>query len=170
MPPMLAVAGTPRAEIHTLHATAVYAGSVYASIVYVTAVNATDAHHAIIAVAGTPLTVAGKEDSEIHHTIAELMILANSAVAEKIEGAFPSSALVRTHTAPDPSRLTTFQDVAEKAGVTHGKNSELDKGGGKGSTFGRFYCFFKVGVGGICLLYTSPSPRDKRQSRMPSSA
>ena len=27
----------------------------------------------------------------------------------------------------------------------------------------------KYGVG-ICLLYTSPSPRDKRQSRMPSSA
>ena len=30
----------------------------------------------------------------------------------------------------------------------------------------------KIAVGGfsICLLYTSPSPRDKRQSRMPSSA
>ena len=29
-----------------------------------------------------------------------------------------------------------------------------------------------VGVdkGAVCLLYTSPSPRDKRQSRMPSSA
>ena len=27
-----------------------------------------------------------------------------------------------------------------------------------------------VNVDGICLLYTSPSPRDKRQSRMPSSA
>ena len=26
------------------------------------------------------------------------------------------------------------------------------------------------GVGLACLLYTSPSPRDKRQSRMPSSA
>ena len=26
-----------------------------------------------------------------------------------------------------------------------------------------------LGIGG-CLLYTSPSPRDKRQSRMPSSA
>ena len=26
------------------------------------------------------------------------------------------------------------------------------------------------GVAGFCLLYTSPSPRDKRQSRMPSSA
>ena len=25
-------------------------------------------------------------------------------------------------------------------------------------------------VSGYCLLYTSPSPRDKRQSRMPSSA
>ena len=25
-------------------------------------------------------------------------------------------------------------------------------------------------VAGTCLLYTSPSPRDKRQSRMPSSA
>ena len=30
---------------------------------------------------------------------------------------------------------------------------------------------FVGGVGvGVCLLYTSPSPRDKRQSRMPSSA
>ena len=29
----------------------------------------------------------------------------------------------------------------------------------------------EAGVGiNICLLYTSPSPRDKRQSRMPSSA
>ena len=26
------------------------------------------------------------------------------------------------------------------------------------------------GCSGVCLLYTSPSPRDKRQSRMPSSA
>ena len=26
------------------------------------------------------------------------------------------------------------------------------------------------GMGDVCLLYTSPSPRDKRQSRMPSSA
>ena len=27
-----------------------------------------------------------------------------------------------------------------------------------------------LGQGGICLLYTSPSPRDQRGSRMPSSA
>ena len=30
--------------------------------------------------------------------------------------------------------------------------------------------FILPGVGSACLLYTSPSPRDKRQSRMPSSA
>ena len=29
---------------------------------------------------------------------------------------------------------------------------------------------FEVSSPGLCLLYTSPSPRDKRQSRMPSSA
>ena len=28
----------------------------------------------------------------------------------------------------------------------------------------------QIGGDSICLLYTSPSPRDKRQSRMPSSA
>ena len=28
----------------------------------------------------------------------------------------------------------------------------------------------EIGMGTNCLLYTSPSPRDKRQSRMPSSA
>ena len=27
-----------------------------------------------------------------------------------------------------------------------------------------------LNISAICLLYTSPSPRDKRQSRMPSSA
>ena len=29
---------------------------------------------------------------------------------------------------------------------------------------------FEVGMGGSCLLYTSPSPRDRQKSRMPSSA
>ena len=32
------------------------------------------------------------------------------------------------------------------------------------------YCYDKSSDSVICLLYTSPSPRDKRQSRMPSSA
>ena len=33
-----------------------------------------------------------------------------------------------------------------------------------------FLMYFGLALFGICLLYTSPSPRDKRQSRMPSSA
>ena len=36
----------------------------------------------------------------------------------------------------------------------------------EGLDFHRFY----FDLGKPCLLYTSPSPRDKRQSRMPSSA
>ena len=33
-----------------------------------------------------------------------------------------------------------------------------------------FQAYAATGVDATCLLYTSPSPRDKRQSRMPSSA
>ena len=29
---------------------------------------------------------------------------------------------------------------------------------------------FSVAMGNVCLLYTSPSPRDRQKSRMPSSA
>ena len=36
--------------------------------------------------------------------------------------------------------------------------------------FGIFCCFCLISCHRPCLLYTSPSPRDKRQSRMPSSA
>ena len=40
---------------------------------------------------------------------------------------------------------------------------------------GKFRLFEKIKMGGvgspkICLLYTSPSPRDRTRSRMPSSA
>ena len=43
----------------------------------------------------------------------------------------------------------------------------LVTGAGKG--LGRA-CAIALAEAGACLLYTSPSPRDKRQSRMPSSA
>ena len=42
----------------------------------------------------------------------------------------------------------------------------LDAGTGEGTIISTFLS----GLHKYCLLYTSPSPRDKRQSRMPSSA
>ena len=40
----------------------------------------------------------------------------------------------------------------------------------RGQFHARYGRSIRVGVGGICLLYTSPSPRDLSTSRMPSSA
>ena len=40
----------------------------------------------------------------------------------------------------------------------------------KSATGQRHQSVLAIDIGGTCLLYTSPSPRDKRQSRMPSSA
>ena len=38
------------------------------------------------------------------------------------------------------------------------------------SSAGTIFEWYDFFIYGTCLLYTSPSPRDKRQSRMPSSA
>ena len=50
--------------------------------------------------------------------------------------------------------------------------NEIDEQGNVNSP--KEYAKFQVGIefetNSSCLLYTSPSPRDKRQSRMPSSA
>ena len=46
----------------------------------------------------------------------------------------------------------------------------LAQGGGIGADFVKEGAQASGAVLGFCLLYTSPSPRDKRQSRMPSSA
>ena len=54
-----------------------------------------------------------------------------------------------------PDTVTTF-DLANPGGT-------LNELGNVATNFNRGMDYF-------CLLYTSPSPRDKRQSRMPSSA
>ena len=50
-------------------------------------------------------------------------------------------------------------------GVTTGK---FDKEGAKGDT--SHFQALATALSGTCLLYTSPSPRDRQKSRMPSSA
>ena len=53
--------------------------------------------------------------------------------------------------------------VADARGVTVGAMTGLRKEAREAGVYVRV-------VRNTCLLYTSPSPRDKRQSRMPSSA
>ena len=56
--------------------------------------------------------------------------------------------------------------------VTQGYTHDVGIGGDSGDTDGvrLIRCAWSHGWADACLLYTSPSPRDKRQSRMPSSA
>ena len=47
---------------------------------------------------------------------------------------------------------------------------QLNLGLGARRTNNTLVAALKIELNDVCLLYTSPSPRDKRQSRMPSSA
>ena len=53
--------------------------------------------------------------------------------------------------------------VANRINLVHGEKTVFGEDGHKAVVI-------RNGIAQICLLYTSPSPRDKRQSRMPSSA
>ena len=66
---------------------------------------------------------------------------------------------------PEPG--TFVQYFKDDATAFNAKKKEIIEG--KGVLNNRLSEFFMVGLNS-CLLYTSPSPRDKRQSRMPSSA
>ena len=86
--------------------------------------------------------------------------------------------------APQPEILDYARHVADRFGLRpHIRfNSKVvsarwDEGAGlwtvttdRGESFTGRHCIMATGCLSVCLLYTSPSPRDKRQSRMPSSA
>ena len=56
---------------------------------------------------------------------------------------------------------TVESEIAKSLTDVQNKNTDVEIGS---------YPFFKAGKLGVCLLYTSPSPRDVEESRMPSSA
>lgn len=59
-----------------------------------------------------------KESLEIHNTIAELMILANSGVARQIIESFPTHALLRRHPPPSGDRFTQLVKLAKTRDLT----------------------------------------------------
>ena len=67
--------------------------------------------------------------------------------------------------------LAAVDALAERTGLARGQRLlDVCCGlGGPARYLARKYGVDVVGID-LCLLYTSPSPRDKRQSRMPSSA
>lgn len=67
--------------------------------------------------AGVPIKVSPKVDREIHHTIAEMMILANSTVATKIQRMFPECALLRKHDQASENRLGGYKEILEAGGI-----------------------------------------------------
>ena len=78
---------------------------------------------------------------------------------------------------PDPVSYGTFPNLNNPNAVTEQAFAHTFRY--RGGEFGvertfddntYFQSGFVISVNISCLLYTSPSPRDKRQSRMPSSA
>ena len=65
-----------------------------------------------------------------------------------------------------------FRDdvFARNAGPVSFVQDNHSRSARKGTLRGLHYQKKPFAQGKLCLLYTSPSPRDKRQSRMPSSA
>jgi hypothetical protein len=72
---------------------------------------------------GRPVKVLPKAEKEIHHTIAELMILANSAVADKIQREFPESALLRIHRTVSEDRFNDLREILDAHGLSFHGNS-----------------------------------------------
>lgn len=62
---------------------------------------------------GNGVEIIVKGSLEIHHTIAELMILANSYVAKRIFDTFPSNALLRRHAPPSGDRFRQLIKIAQ---------------------------------------------------------
>ena len=66
---------------------------------------------------GKPTKVTPKKELEIHNTIAELMILANSFVAETIYNSFKDSALLRIHGVANADNFEELESLFKARGL-----------------------------------------------------
>ena len=66
---------------------------------------------------GNPTKVIAKKELEIHHTIAELMILANSFVAETIYTHFPDTSLLRIHGYAKVDSFVELESLMKASGI-----------------------------------------------------
>ncbi|KAK3260524.1 hypothetical protein CYMTET_30518, partial [Cymbomonas tetramitiformis] len=65
---------------------------------------------------GEPTALKVKQDLPMMKLIAEMMIAANSAVAERIHQAFPAAALLRRHAPPGSAAFDSFTELVHTAG------------------------------------------------------
>ena len=72
-----------------------------------------------------PTRVSPKKELEIHHTIAEMMILANSWVASRIHDDFPDSALLRVHRSADEDRFEDLKEVLDAGKIDFDGSSNM---------------------------------------------
>ena len=72
-----------------------------------------------------PVKVTPKKQQEIHHTIAELMILANTWVARTIVDHFPDSALLRIHRSVDENKFQELKEVLNAGRISFDGRSNM---------------------------------------------
>ena len=65
---------------------------------------------------GEPMDVKCKEEMEVHNTIAELMIIANSTVARIVESFKPTETLARIHSSPPLSQQKEILKLVKQTG------------------------------------------------------
>jgi VacB/RNase II family 3'-5' exoribonuclease len=81
---------------------------------------------------GLPCTVAAKAPLPVMGMVAELMIAANGAVAERIAAAFPNAALLRRHAPPRVDGLRELARLAGAGGLAAGSAALADAAGAAG--------------------------------------
>jgi DIS3-like exonuclease 1 len=72
-----------------------------------------------------PTRVTPKKQEEIHQTIAEMMILANTWVAKTIHERMPDSALLRVHRSAEDSRFEDLKEVLKAGKIKFDGSSNM---------------------------------------------